>query len=353
MGAIPLAPVRASTAASRIDAIFLFELFVSLFFIALIFTLIVYFVIRYRRRSEDEIPPYIGRHYGLEAAWAIIPFILMLVMFFWGAGIYTNLKQPLEHGLEIHVIGKQWMWKIEHPDGVREIDELHVPAGEPVKLIMTSQDVIHDFFLPEFRIKQDVLPGSYVTEWFTATRPGIYHIFCAQYCGTDHAKMVGRVVVMSPSDYQAWRAGAIPSQSPAAAGAKLFATYGCATCHGQFAPTLAGLYGSSVTLQDGSRVKADEAYFRRSIEDPSSQIVAGYPIIMPSYKGQLSEEQLIQLIAYMKSLAVVQNPTAGTTQPAPMIGPSTRPAPGDQPSVAPNHPPAEAPYPIQPSPFRK
>jgi cytochrome c oxidase subunit 2 len=351
MSAIPLAPVRASTAASRIDTVFLFELFVSLFFVALIFTFIIYFVVRYRRRSEDEIPPDIGKHYSLEAAWTIIPFGIMVVMFFWGARIYVDLKQPLNHGLEIHVIGKQWMWKIEHPDGVREINELHVPVGEPVKLIMTSQDVIHDFFLPEFRVKQDVLPGSFVTEWFTATRPGTYHIFCAQYCGTDHAKMVGKVVVMLPADYQAWRAGEIPAESPAAAGAKLFTTYGCSNCHGQLAPTLAGLFGRTVTLQDGSNVKVDEEYLRKSIEDPSSQIVAGYPIIMPSFKGQLTQEQMLQIISYIKSLATVRN--TSTTLPAPLNAPSTQPAPGDQPRVIPNHPPAESPYPITPTPFGK
>jgi cytochrome c oxidase subunit 2 len=351
MSAIPLAPVRASTAATRIDHVFIFEVFVSLFFIALIFTCIVYFAIRYRRRSEDEIPPDIGQHYGLEAMWTFVPFLIMVVMFFWGAAIYTDLKKPLQHGLEIHVIGKQWMWKIEHPDGVREINELHVPVGEPVKLIMTSQDVIHDFFLPEFRVKQDVLPGSFVTEWFTATRPGTYHIFCAQYCGTDHAKMVGKVVVMLPSDYQAWRAGMIPAESPAAAGAKLFTTYGCSNCHGQLAPTLAGIFGRTVTLQDGSNVKVDEEYLRKSIEDPSSQIVAGYPVIMPSFKGQLTQEQMLQIISYIKSLATVRN--TSTTLPAPLNAPSTQPAPGDQPRVIPNHPPAESPYPITPSPFGK
>lgn len=353
MSAIPLIPIRASTGAGQIDNVFIFELLVSAFFIVLIFTLIIYFAIRYRRQSEDEIPPDIGNHYGLEATWTAIPFILMMIMFFWGAKIYVDQKQPLEHGLEIHVIGKQWMWKVEHPGGVREINELHVPLGEPVKLILTSQDVIHDFFVPEFRMKQDVVPGSYVTEWFTATRPGTYHIFCSQYCGTDHAKMVGHVVVMTPSDYQAWRAGSIPAESPAASGAKLFTAYGCANCHGQLAPTLAGLYGRMVKLQDGTTVKADEAYLRRAIEVPASQIVAGFPVIMPSFKGQLSEEQLADLISYIKSLANVRNTSPGTTLPAPLIAPSTQPAPGDQPRVVPNHPPAEVPPTISPSPFGK
>jgi len=334
---IPFAPIQASTAAASVDHLFLFELSVGMFFVALIFTLIVYFALRYHRRSDDEVPPRVGTHYGLEAAWSIIPFAFMMVYFFWGAKIYVNLKKPVTHAMEVHVTGKQWMWKIEHANGVREINELHVPVGQPVKLIMSSQDVIHDFFIPEFRIKQDVLPGSFVTEWFQATRVGEYHLFCAQYCGTDHSRMVGHVVVMEPAQFQAWLSQAVPSDSPVAAGAKLFSSYGCMTCHGQRSPTMAGLYMSRVTLSDGSVVTADDAYLRESIVNPSTQIVAGYPPIMPPFY-QLSEDQIFQLVQYIKSLQTVK---AGGGE---LPGPATRPAPGDQPAMQPNFPPAETPY---------
>jgi len=340
---IPFGPPRASQFAPEVDALFLFELAISAFAVLGIFMTIVYFAIRYRRRSEDEVPPKTGQHYAIEAIWSIVPFSLMLVMFFWGAGLYSKMKRPAPYAVEIHVIGKQWMWKFEHTDGIREINQLHIPINQPVKLIMASQDVIHDFFVPAFRVKQDIVPGSYVTEWFIPTRTGEFRFFCSQYCGTDHSRMAGSVIVMEPSDYQAWHAGVLPSEPPAAAGQKLFTTYGCIACHGQRAPTLAGLYNSRVQLQDGSVVVADENYLRRSILDPTNQIVAGFPPIMPSYRGQLSEEQLFQLISYIKSLQPVANVSGKE-----LTEPSTRPAPADQPSIIPNFPPAESPYPIVP-----
>src|SRR5258706_979876 len=291
---IPFAPSRASTVAREVDGLFLFELAVAAFFVFLIFILIVYYAIRYRRRFNDEIPEQQATHHGLEATWTSVVVILVMVFFCWGAKLVVTVKKPLENAMEIHVLGKQWMWKIEHPGGVREINSLHVPVGQPIRLIMASQDVIHDFFVPAFRIKQDVLPGSYVTQWFTATEPGEYHLFCSQYCGTDHANMVGTVTVMLPMDYQAWLAGAVPAIPAAAAGEKLFTSYGCAACHGQRGPTMAGLYGRRVQLQDGSTVLADENYLRDSILHPQQQIVAGYPPAMPSYRGQPPEAQPFQ-----------------------------------------------------------
>jgi cytochrome c oxidase subunit 2 len=351
LGWVPFAPERASTTAGDVDALFLFELGVSLFFIVVILLFIAFFVIRYRRQSDDEIPPKQPSHYGLEIAWTLVPFLFMLVFFFWGADLYVKLKKPVDgNAMVIHVIAKQWMWKIEHASGAREINELHVPRGQTVKLILASQDVIHDFFVPAFRMKQDVVPGSYVTEWFNATRDGEFHFFCAQYCGMNHSKMVGKVVVMEPADFQAWLAGAVPAESPAAAGSKLFAVLGCNVCHGQRAPTMAGLFASQVPLQDGSTVVADEDYLRRSITDPASQIVAGYPPIMPSYQN-LTEDQLEELIAYIKSLSTVYDVTPATgpsTAPAPLVGPSTRPAPGDQPGTVPDFPPAENTVPVVP-----
>jgi cytochrome c oxidase subunit 2 len=344
MNGVPFVPPQASTFAPQVDDLFLFELAIAAFFTCGIAGFIVYFCIRYRRRSDDEIPPKMPHYYALEIAWTLIPFGLMLVMFFWGADLYVNMKRPGEQGLEIHVVGKQWMWKIEHPEGVREINELHVPVGVPVKLVMASQDVIHDFFVPAFRMKQDLVPGSYVTEWFEATQIGTYRLFCAQYCGSGHSTMVGKVIVMNQHDYQAWISGSIPAESLAAAGHQLFTSLGCVQCHGQRAPTMAGLYGSIVTLEDGSNRIVDEQYLRTAITDPSSQIVAGYPPVMPSFKNQISEDQIFDLIEYIKSLAPARNNPAGNVgQPpaAPLSEPSTHPAPSEQPRETPNFPPAE------------
>jgi cytochrome c oxidase subunit 2 len=352
MTGIPFVPPEASTFAPQVDHLFIFELAVAAFFTSGICLFIVFFCIRYRRRSDDEIPPKMPKHYGLEITWIIIPFLLMLVMYFWGAYLYVNMKHPAEEGLEIHVIGKQWMWKIEQPYGVREINQMHVPVGEPIKLILASQDVIHDFFVPAFRMKQDLVPGSYVTEWFEATKVGTFHLFCSQYCGTGHSTMVGQIVVMNKPDYQAWLAGAVPSQTPEAGGKLLFTSLGCVECHGQRGPTLAGLYGSRVTLQSGQVVTADEQYLHTAILNPSSQLVAGFPAVMPSFQGQISEEQVYELIAYIKSLSTVRNNAAGNISqpPAPALAaPSTRPAPSGQPQSIPNFPPAETPFPPAPS----
>jgi cytochrome c oxidase subunit 2 len=303
-GTFRLFPESASTVSDRVDALTGFLLLASGLVTLIVLVLIVAFAIRFRRRAEDEVPPATRSHVWLEIGWSVIPLLIFVAMFYWGAALYADMKRPAGAGaLEIHVLGKQWMWKLQHPGGQREIDELHVPLGRPVKLIMTSQDVIHDFSIPAFRIKQDVLPGSYVTQWFTATKAGEYHLFCAEYCGTMHSGMVGRVVVMQPGDYEAWLAGVTPDEPPAASGARLFVSLGCAQCHGQNAPTLAGLYGRAVTLADGSTVTADEEYLRESIENPPARIVAGFEPRMPSFRGQLTAEQLGQLVAYIKSLA--------------------------------------------------
>ncbi len=298
-------PPQASALAREWDYLFYYLLAVSVLFTGLIFVLIVTFVLRYRRHSADEFPRVNIQNVWLEIAWIIIPFGFMLVMFFWGAKVYATMRRPPENAMTINVIGKQWMWKIQHPEGAREINELHVPVGQPIKLMLASQDVIHSFFIPAFRIKHDVVPGSFVSEWFVATVPGHYHIFCTQYCGTEHSRMVGEVVAMEPAAYAAWLAGTPPDEPPAVAGSRLYTTWGCSGCHGVRAPTLAGLYRSKVTLDNGSTAIADEDYLRESIIEPSAKIVAGYPPIMPSYRGQLSEEQIIQLVEYIKSLGSV------------------------------------------------
>jgi cytochrome c oxidase subunit 2 len=307
-----LVPQRASEMAGHVDALFLFLVALTAFFTLLIAGMILVFVVKYRRRDPRDVGKDIGSHRWLEWTWIIIPSLLALVIFFWGAALYVRMSRPPANALEIQVIGKQWMWKIQHPSGRKEIDELHVPLGRPVKLVMTSQDVIHSFFIPEFRVKQDVLPGRYSTEWFTPTALGEYHLFCAEYCGTSHAGMIGRVVVMEPGDYEKWVANAALDDRPEAAGARLFTQYGCMSCHGQTAPSLAGIYNRPQLMQDGDTVTADDNYLRESILNSRAKIVKGYPPIMPSYQGQLSEEQILQLLAYIKSLHAAATPPATT-----------------------------------------
>jgi cytochrome c oxidase subunit 2 len=302
----PLFPEQASTMAARVDALFYFLVAVTVFFAALIFFMIVVFAVKYRRRSEDERPRPIEGNFRLEMLWSAIPFGLTMVMFVWGAIIYFDIYNPPNDALEISIVGRQWMWKAQHAEGQSEINELHVPVGQAVKLTMTSEDVIHDVFLPAFRVKQDVLPGRYTTLWFQATKAGEYALFCSQYCGTQHSGMVGRVVVLEPAEFEKWLSGGATGMSMVDLGASLFQRFGCNTCHRaggtSQGPSLTGLFGKTVKLQDGNTVLADENYIRESILDPRAKIVAGYQPIMPTFKGLVSEEGLLQLIAYIKSL---------------------------------------------------
>jgi cytochrome c oxidase subunit II len=300
---LPFFPEQASTMAARVDALYFFLLSVSGFFAVLIAVLLVVFAIKFRRRSETDRPPLIHGSLQLELAWTLIPFALTMVMFAWGAKIYVALARPPDDALQVYVVGKQWMWKLQHLEGRREINELHVPVGKSVKLTMTSEDVIHSFFVPAFRVKQDVVPGRYSTLWFEATKVGTYHLFCAEYCGTQHSGMIGQVVVMEPAEYQSWLSGAAATGSLASAGAALFEQLGCVTCHvgaGARGPQLTGLFGKRVQLQSGQTVTADEAYIRESILDPRAKLVAGYQPLMPTFKGLVSEEGLMQLIAFIK-----------------------------------------------------
>jgi cytochrome c oxidase subunit 2 len=302
----PLFPEQASTLAGRVDALFYFLVGVSVFFAALICILIIVFAIKYRRRDENERPPAIPGNLRLEIVWTTIPLALTMITFVWGADLYFETFYPPDDALEITVVAKQWMWKVQHPEGQSEIDELHVPAGRPIKLVMTSQDVIHDFFVPAFRVKKDVLPGRYTTVWFEATQPGSYQLFCAQYCGTQHSGMVGRIIVMEPAQFQAWLSGGAATVSVASAGEKLFQRLGCSTCHllndSGRGPSLVGLIGKRVALQGGGSVTADETYLRESILNPQAKLVAGYPPIMPTFKSLISEDGILQILAYVKSL---------------------------------------------------
>ena len=304
---IPLVPESASTFSWKVDALYFYLSGVTLFFSLLISAVLIFFVIRYRRRTPYEIPRPIAGSHKLETVWTIIPFIIAMTMFGWGARVYfTQYKSPAD-AIEVYVVGKQWMWKLQHATGQREINQLHVPVGRKVKLIMTSEDVIHDFFVPAFRTKADVVPGKYTTLWFEATTPGTYHLFCAEYCGMNHSGMTGSVIVMEPREFDNWLSGSTGTTTPAAAGQQLFQTLGCASCHGANGeggrgPTLAGVFGSETALQSGEKVRVDEAYVRESIINPQAKLVAGFGPIMPTFQGQISEDQLVQLVAFIKSL---------------------------------------------------
>ena len=243
---------------------------------------------------------------ALEILWSVIPFGLTMVMFTWGASIYFNESRPPDNALDIYVVGKQWMWKLEHLGGQREINELHIPVGRAVRLTMTSEDAIHSFFVPAFRTKQDAVPGRYTTTWFTPTKAGKYHLFCAEYCGTNHSRMGGWVYVMAPRDYEAWLSGGTSGGSLAENGQKLFDELACGNCHkpdgSGRCPSLTGLFGKTVQLAGGGTVKADEGYIRESILQPQAKIVAGYGPIMPTFQGLVTEEGVMQLIEYIKSL---------------------------------------------------
>lgn len=301
-----LLPERASTFAQQVDVLYFALVGLSAFFSGAVFLLILVFAIRYRRRSDGEQPGEIEGNLKLELAWSLIPLGLAMGIFVWATDLYFSIYRPPAEAMEIYVVGKQWMWKLQQPEGKGEINELHVPVGQPVRLTMTSEDVIHSFYIPAFRMKRDVLPGRYTTAWFEATRPGTYHLFCAEYCGTEHSGMIGRVVVMEPADYEAWLSGGAGGESMAVAGERLFQQTGCVTCHREDAegrgPVLDGLFGKPVALQSGETVVADEGYLRESIVNPNAKLVAGYKPLMPTYQGQLSEEGILQIVEYIKSL---------------------------------------------------
>ena len=300
----PIRPDQASTIARDVDHLYYFLTAVDLFFTALIFLTIFYFALKYRRRSKQARATQVEGNLPLEVFWTIIPLGICAITFMWGSSLYIRNSRPPEASTEIFVVGKQWMWKLQHPEGPGEINELHVPVGRPIKLTMTTEDVIHGFYIPAFRIQEDVIPGRYTSIWFQATKTGRYHFFCNQYCGTNHAVMGGDVVVMTPNDYEQWLSGGIRGESMVSAGAQLYDQLGCVACHGTGkGPPFVDLFGSKVKLSDGTTVIADEAYIRDSILNPSAQIVAGYQPVMPTYKGQVTEEQILQLLAYIKSLS--------------------------------------------------
>jgi cytochrome c oxidase subunit II len=307
----PLFPERASSMAGRVDLLFAYELAIVLFFTFAVCLLFIVLAIRYRRGTRVDRSNPLTSSRTLEAIWIGVPLALVLSMFVWATILFFEMYTPPGDAYRIYVVGKQWMWKLQHPEGKKEINELHVPLGRPVKLRMTSQDVIHSFYIPAFRIKQDVLPGRYTELWFEPTRVGDYHLFCAEYCGTYHSGMRGTVHVMDPADYERWLSRSAVSPSMAKEGEALFVRHYCAGCHrgSQMvqAPRLEGVYGRPVPIMDPkskevSFVTADDRYIRDSILLPKSQVVAGYEPVMPSFEGQIGEEDLLKIIEYIKSI---------------------------------------------------
>ena len=305
LNASALFPREASTIAPQMDALYFFLLGMTITGLVLVGAILVTFSMRYRK-SVHPVAIQIEGSTLLEATWTIIPLAIFLVTFVWGALLYFRIYNPPVNSMNIYIVGKQWMWKAEHPGGQHEINALHVPTGQPVQLTMISQDVFHSFSIPEFRIKREVIPGRYSTVWFNATTPGTYHLFCTQYCGTNHSAMIGTITVLSPADFKKWTDESTSGMSLAQNGERLFASMGCNACHSGNAaargPSLAGVFGSKLQLTNGSQVLVNEAYLRDAILNPSQHVTSGYAPIMPTYQGQISEDGLIDLVEYLKGL---------------------------------------------------
>ena len=309
-------PEQASNFAGSVDTLFSFILLTTLFFAVLVTVLVIFAAFKYRRKHAGEVGDDVHGNNLLEIGWTVIPLLLAILIFAWGSAVYVNYRIAPKDTLDIFVIGKQWMWKLQQPNGRKEINELHIPLNRNVRLIMGSEDVIHNFYVPAFRVKMDVVPGRYNTMWFRPTKIGKYHFFCSQYCGTNHAVMGGWVTVMDPAEYAAWLSGESGDVNPVSAGERLFSQLACITCHiangtGR-APSLNGVYGAKVLLADGTIVTADEAYIRESILEPKAKIVAGYQPVMPTFQGLVTEEQILNLTAYIKSLQSQPVPAKGS-----------------------------------------
>ena len=324
-GSFNLFPTQASTLAGRVDNLYFFMLAVTLFFSVLVATLVVVLAVRYRRRKADDVGANIHGSTALEVIWTAIPLLIAMVMFVWGTSVYFALAKPPAETMEVYIIGKRWMWKAQHLTGHREINQLHVPVGTPVKLLISSEDVIHSYYIPAFRQKMDAVPGKTTTMWFEASKAGTYQLFCAEYCGTQHSGMIGKVVAMEPREYQQWLAGGAPAGTLTSTGEQQFATLGCVTCHNPDGkgrgPSLVGVFGKPQQMANGSTVIADESYLRESILNPQAKMVQGYAPLMPTYQGQISEDGLASLLAYIKSLGAA--------------APGSAPAPGHTAGAAP------------------
>ena len=338
---VPLFPEAASSFAWQVDALYFYLILISVAFTIPIVAAVFFFAVRYRQTEKYATPEEMHGSIVLETVWSIIPFVISMTIFLGGAYVYYNQYRMPEDAMDVYVVGKQWMWKLQHATGHREINELHVPVGRNVKLTMTTEDALHDFSIPAFRTKADVVPGRYTYLWFNATKPGKYHLYCAEYCGLNHSGMGGWVYVMEQRDFDNWLAGNESGQTPVQQGQDLFQNkLGCASCHAggdnQRGAKLEGIFGKDVKLVGGQTVKVTDEYIRNSILNPSSQIVEGYQPIMPTFKGQVTEEQLVSLVAYIKSLSGVTPgsttmspaaptaPAANTSAPVPAANTATR-----------------------------
>lgn len=339
---LTLFPQQASTIAPKVDALFLFIIGVTVAISTATAILLFYFAIRYRRRRPDEVPPQIHGSLKLELIWTLIPLVIVLFIFGWSIRVYFRMIIAPDNALEIYVTGRQWMWKIQHPGGQREIlgylptpgdtpdigSEMHIPVGVPVKLLLSSEDVIHSFFIPDFRVKQDAVPGRYTTMWFEANKPGRYRMFCTEYCGMNHAKMGGWIIAQDPAEFEQWLASKA-DRSLALKGRQRFLQFQCISCHSADedarGPMLEGVFKQKRMMQDGSSVIADDAYLRESILNPRAKIAAGFQPIMPTFQGQMNEEELVELIAYLKALKQGDIPKRNEAAEPPAVKPVATP----------------------------
>jgi cytochrome c oxidase subunit 2 len=312
-----LFPEQASTLATRVDNLYIFIVAVTAFFAVLVSVLVIVFAAKYHTKDPLAVGQRIHGSIPLELGWSIIPFVVAVVIFAWSADVYFDLQRPPDQTIEIYSTAKRWMWKFQHLDGQNEINELHVPVGRPVKVTFTSEDVLHSMFFPSFRVKADAIPGRYSSVWFTATKIGEFHLFCAEYCGTRHSGMVGKVIVMEPAAYQEWLAGGRGAGSLSQRGERLFSDLACNTCHRNDGsgrgPSLVNKFGASEALADGTRIEVSEPYLRESILTPQAKLVAGYQPLMPTFQGLVSEESVMALVEYVKSLRNVASGAPQTT----------------------------------------
>ena len=332
---IPIFPEQASVFAKDVDALYFFILATCAFFAIGVSAAVVILGLKYHRTHEGQIGARIEGNLPLELLWSVIPTIIAMFMFGWGASVFYHLRRPPEEALQLYAVGKQWMWKFQHQEGQREINELHIPSGRPVRITISSEDVIHSLYFPAFRTKMDAIPGRYTELWFEAQKPGSYHIFCTEYCGTNHAGMIGTVTVLEPAAYQAWLQGGGEGGTLAQRGARLFESLACNSCHldsGQGrGPSLKDIVGKTETLQDGSTVVVDDAYLRESILTSQAKIVRGFQPLMPTFQGLISEENLVALIEHVKSLSPQASTAAGQpTGTTPSSNAQKAPAPGEK-----------------------
>jgi cytochrome c oxidase subunit II len=326
---IPLFPEQASSFAWQVDALYFYIIAICLFFGLGVVAFVALFAFKYREKEKFATPKEIHGSNVLEITWTAIPFVIAMTIFVFGTYVFFNLYRMPADATEVYVVGKQWMWKFQHGTGQREINELHVPVGQKIKLVMTTEDVLHDVYIPAFRTKADVVPGRYTYLWFEATKPGKYHLYCAEYCGLNHSGMGGWVYVMEQRDYDNWLAGNLSDQTPVQAGQDLFQNkLGCASCHQDNAtgrgPSLKGLFGKDQKLANGQTVPVDQDYIRESVLNPQAKVAEGFQPIMPTFKGQITEDQLNHIVAYIKSIGGTPAASAPTTTAAPKSAPANQ-----------------------------